>query len=289
MSNDEFEVRALATRSEYEACVELQRDIWGQDFVDVVPATILMVSQRVGGVASGAFDPSGRLVGFVFGISGFRDQVAVHWSDMLAVRPDARRRGLGRRLKLHQRETLLAAGIKKIYWSFDPLIAGNAHFNLVTLGALPVEYIVDMYGDTSSELHQGLDTDRLIIEWCLTEPAVERALAGDPRYLPDAARTGPVIPTHQTGADATALPRAPWVRLEIPADVEHLKATAPELAREWQFSFRRAFTAYLNEGQGRVIGICRDETTGRYFYAVDTTAGMGLPPSNDTPRANGAR
>ena len=289
MSNDEFEVRALATRSEYEACVELQRDIWGQDFVDVVPATILMVSQRVGGVASGAFDPSGRLVGFVFGISGFRDQVAVHWSDMLAVRPDARRRGLGRRLKLHQRETLLAAGIKKIYWSFDPLIAGNARFNLVKLGALPVEYIVDMYGDTSSELHQGLDTDRLIIEWCLTEPAVERALAGDPRYLPDAALTGPMIPTHQTGAEAIALPRAPWVRLEIPADVEHLKATAPELAREWQFSFRRAFTAYLNAGQGHVIGICRNETTERYCYAVDTTAGMALPPSDDTPRFNGAR
>ena len=94
MSNDEFEVRALATRSEYEACVELQRDIWGQDFVDVVPATILMVSQRVGGVASGAFDPSGRLVGFVFGISGLRDRVAVHWSDMLAVRPDATRRAV---------------------------------------------------------------------------------------------------------------------------------------------------------------------------------------------------
>ena len=287
MSNDEFEVRALATRSEYEACVELQRDIWGQDFVDVVPATILMVSQRVGGVASGAFDPSGRLVGFVFGISGFRDRVAVHWSDMLAVRPDARRRGLGRRLKLHQREILLAAGIKKIYWSFDPLMTGNARFNLVTLGALPVEYIVNMYGDTSSELHQGLDTDRLIIEWRLTEPAVERALAGEPRYLPDAARTGPVIPTNQTGAAATGLPRAPWVRLEIPADVEHLKATAPELAREWQSSFRRAFTAYLNEGQGCAIGIFRDETTGRYFYAVDTTAGIARPP--DTPRSDGAR
>ena len=290
MSNDEFEIRALTTRDEYEACVELQRDIWGQDFVDVVPATILMVSQRVGGVASGAFDPSGRLTGFVFGISGFRDRVAVHWSDMLAVRPDARRQGLGRRLKLHQRETLLAAGIKKVYWSFDPLMAGNARFNLVTLGALPVEYIADMYGDTSSELHQGLDTDRLIIEWRLTEPAVERALAGNPRHLPDEARTAPVISTHQTGADTTPLPPAPWVRLEIPDDAEHLKATAPEVAQKWQFSFRRVFTAYLNEGQAHVIGVCRDETTGCYFYAVDTTA-----PSDDTssisnaPRSKGAR
>ena len=123
VSDDQVTIRPLETRAEHEACVALQRDIWGQDFADVVPATILMVSQQVGGVASGAFDARGRLIGFVFGISGVRNRVTAHWSDMLAVRPEARGRGLGRRLKLHQRELLLAVGIERVYWTFDPLVA----------------------------------------------------------------------------------------------------------------------------------------------------------------------
>ena len=282
MSNDEFKIRPLANRDECEACVELQHNIWGRDFVDIVPATILIVSQRIGGVASGAFDPSGQLVGFVFGISGIRDRVGVHWSDMLAVRPHARRRGLGRRLKLHQREVLLAAGIKKVYWSFDPLVARNARFNLVTLGASPVEYVPDMYGNTASVLHQGLDTDRLVVEWRLTEPAVERALAGEPKHLPKAALTGPVVPIHPTRIDTTPLPRVPWIRLELPPDVEQLKTTALESARHWQLGLRRAFTTYLNEGHARVVGMYRDNTTKRCFYAVDTTARETVPTRDST-------
>lgn len=287
MSNDEFKIRPLANRDECEACVELQQNIWGRDFVDVVPATILMVSQRIGGVASGAFDPSGQLVGFVFGISGIRDRVGVHWSDMLAVRPHARRRGLGRRLKLHQREVLLAAGVKKVYWSFDPLVARNARFNLETLGASPVEYVPDMYGNTASVLHQGLDTDRLVVEWHLTEPGVERTLAGEPKYLPKAALTGPVVPIHPTRIDTTPLPRVPWVRLELPADIEQLKTTALESARHWQLGLRRAFTTYLNEGHARVVGMYRDNITKRCFYAVDTTARETMPTPDSTVDMSG--
>ena len=85
-------IRPFASRAECDACVRLQRETWGEDFVDVVPATILMVSQRVGGVSAGAFDADGRLLGFVFGISGIRAGELVHWSDMLAVRPEARGR-----------------------------------------------------------------------------------------------------------------------------------------------------------------------------------------------------
>ena len=286
MSADQLRIRPLETRAEYEACVALQRDIWGRDFVDVVPATILMVSQQVGGVASGAFDAEGRLVGFVFGISGVRNGVTAHWSDMLAVRPEARGCGLGRRLKLHQRELLLALGIERVYWTFDPLVARNARLNLTMLGASPLEYVPNMYGDTGSRLHRGLDTDRFIVEWRLEDPEVKRALARTPARLPAAALEGPIVtvahPSPQVGTvpvdivdpadSAVPLPDAPWVRVEIPADLGQLKTDAPDMARRWQQGVRRVFTTYLNTRHARVAGVHADTDTGRWFYIVDTTA-----------------
>ncbi len=272
MSGDDVIIRPLRSRDDCEAGVRLQRDIWGRDFADVVPATILQVSQRVGGVASGAFAPDGCLVGFVFGISGVRDGVPAHWSDMLAVRPEARRLGLGRRLKLHQRRQLLAAGVEHVYWSFDPLMARNAHLNLVALGAEPVEYVPDMYGDTASVLHRGLDTDRLIVEWRLRDPAVERILDGDPPEAPVEARAAPIATVAAAGTDPGPPPRAPWVRLELPGDIEHLKAAAPEAARRWQQHLRRAFTTYFGDPHARVAGLHRDAATGRWFYLVNTAA-----------------
>ena len=280
MSDDQVTIRPLETRAEYTACVGLQRDIWGRDFQDVVPATILMVSQQIGGVASGAFDTDGRLLGFVFGISGIRDGVAAHWSDMLAVRREARGLGLGRRLKLHQRELLLGVGVERVYWTFDPLVARNARLNLTTLGASPVEYVSNMYGNTGSRLHRGLDTDRFVVEWRLRDPAVEQILAGAPARLPAAARQGPIVTVALAGAapgapidNAAPLPDGPWVRVELPSDVAQLKANTPELARRWQLSLRRAFTTYLNARHARVTGVLANTDTGRWFYTVDTTGG----------------
>ena len=272
MPGDDFIIRPLRSRGDCEAGVQLQRDIWGRDFADVVPATILQVSQRVGGVAAGAFAPDGRLAGFVFGISGVRDGAPAHWSDMLAVRPEARRRGLGRRLKLHQRRELIAAGVERVYWSFDPLVSRNAHLNLAALGAEPVEYVPDMYGDTASVLHRGLDTDRLIVEWRLRDPAVECILDGHPPEVPAEARAAPVATVPPTGAEPAPPPRAPWVRVELPADIERLKAADPDAARRWQRHLRRAFTAYFGDPQARVAGLHHDAAAGRWFYLVHTEA-----------------
>ena len=270
VSGDDVIIRPLRSRGDCAAAVQLQRDIWGRDFADVAPATILQVCQRVGGVASGAFAPDGRLVGFVFGISGVRDGAPAHWSDMLAVRPEARRLGLGRRLKLHQRRQLLAVGVERVYWSFDPLVSRNARLNLVALGAEPVEYVPDMYGDTASVLHRGLDTDRLIVEWRLRDPVVERILDGDPPEAPAEAQAAPIATP--AGAEPAPPPRAPWVRVELPADIEHLKAAAPDAARRWQQHLRRAFTTYLDAPHTRVAGLHRDAATGRWFYLVNTAA-----------------
>jgi predicted GNAT superfamily acetyltransferase len=125
---------------------------------------LLSVSQKVGGLVAGAFSDAGDLVGFVFGLTGLRGGRIVHWSHMLAVDPDYRDRGVGRRLKLYQRECLRAAGVDRMYWSFDPLVARNAHLNLNRLGVLVEDYVTDMYADTGSDLH-AFGTDRFVASW----------------------------------------------------------------------------------------------------------------------------
>ena len=267
---DDVTLRPLASRADYDACVRLQRDIWGVDFADVVSPTLLMVSQRVGGVAAGAFDGAGRLLGFVFGISGVHGGRPAHWSDMLAVRPEARRRGLGRRLKLYQRQRLLADAIEVALWSFDPLVAANANVNINALGALPVEYIPDMYGDTGSTLHRGLATDRLVVRWRMRDARVERLLAGRADPWPSEARTAPSIDPGRSDADGP-LPDDPWVRIAAPADIDALKATDPDWARRWQETQRSAFGWYLSRGY-RVAGFRHAQPPADSHYLLTSAA-----------------
>ena len=275
---DDLTLRCLDSHADYAACVQLQRDVWGEAFADVVPATILMVAQRVGGVSAGAFDADGRLVGFVFGISGVRAGTLAHWSDMLAVRSEVRRGGLGVRLKRFQRDLLLDRGITRAYWTYDPLIAGNAHLNLTRLGAVPIEYVANMYGETGSTLHRGLETDRVVVEWRLDDPQVARALDAAPAATVDAGIAGmplvnagvvgtPLVNAGVVGmplvnADPVsrpgeaALPTAAWVRVAVPPDIVGLKAARPDDARAWQRATRRAFSWYLANGY-RVAGFHR--------------------------------
>ena len=284
-------IRSFDSRADYDACVRLQRETWGEHFVDVVPATILMVSQRVGGVSAGAFDADGRLLGFVFGISGIRDGEPAHWSDMLAVRPEARGTGLGKRLKHFQRDQLLERGIRRMLWTYDPLVARNANLNLNSLGARPVEYVVNMYGDTRSALHAGLDTDRFIVEWRLDRPAPAgaepEAENGSPGSAPGregpgtAAGTAPVVDPEWLDRERP-LPMDACVRVAAPADIDGLKATDPAGARAWRQAQRRAFTWYLANGY-RVSGFEHRQAPGDSHYFVTRVA---VPPAG-TPASAG--
>lgn len=266
-------VRLLETREEYDACVTLQRATWGERFADCVPATILMITQRIGGVTAGAFDSDGRLLGFVFGITGVRDGRPVHWSDMLAVHHDARGLGLGKRLKAYQREVLLKKGVEMAYWTYDPLVARNAHLNLNTLGARPIEYVPNMYGDTGSSLHIGLDTDRLVVEWPLADPQVERILAGQPPAAPRQADDAPIVTVSREAE--VRLGGAPWVRVEIPADILRLKVESLDRSRAWQRTVREAFLHYLPAGY-RVAAFYRDAAEGRCFYVLTSEHGASM-------------
>ena len=236
-------IRALRGAAEYAACVELQRRTWGEQFAELVPPSMLMVSQEMGGVASGAFDGD-RLAGFVFGISGVRDGELAHWSDMLAVDPAYRGHGLGRRLKLHQRDLLLGLGIRLMVWTYDPLVARNAHLNLSTLGAIARTYKRDAYGASNSPLHAGIGTDRLLAEWRLDSDRVIHRLEGrgadDEPAPPLLAVPEPGDPFPRPGPFSPAPGHPERVGVAVPADIDALKAADLALARAWRASVREA-------------------------------------------------
>lgn len=254
-------LRALKTHEEYAACVQLQRETWGMEYGDCVPASILKVSQLVGGVSGGAFTDDGRLVGFVYGLTGLRDGHMIHWSHMLAVAGDFRNHGVGRRLKEYQREVLRGLGIEMIYWTFDPLVARNAHLNLNRLGTQVEEYVPDMYGDTGSELH-AFGTDRFVVSW--------RVKPTGPRDLPEPPAAWLKAPL-ANGADAssngTGEVEGPLMRIEVPPDVETMRVSE---AQAWRDATRPQFVRLLASGY-RVAGFVADHGP-RCFYVLERTA-----------------
>jgi predicted GNAT superfamily acetyltransferase len=174
----EIEVRHCHSLAEYEECVRLERLTWGEDIT--VPAAIFVVAHHTGGQVLGAFDGA-RMVGFTLALAGLRDTQRFLHSHMAAVLPDFQNRGVGRRLKLFQRQDALKRGIPLVEWTFDPLELKNAHFNLARLGAISRRYLPDCYGVTKSPLHAGLPTDRLVAEWWLDSARVKGILADNPR------------------------------------------------------------------------------------------------------------
>jgi predicted GNAT superfamily acetyltransferase len=160
---------------ELEACVALQKEVWNFDDVDLVPLRMFVVSQKIGGQTIGAFQGD-ELVGFAFSIPGSRAGHAYLHSHMLAVRDSFRNHGLGRRLKLAQRDDAMQQGFELLEWTFDPLEIKNAHLNLSRLGAIARRYSVNHYGHSSSPLQGGLPTDRLVAEWWLKSRRVVNLL-----------------------------------------------------------------------------------------------------------------
>jgi predicted GNAT superfamily acetyltransferase len=251
------DLRDLTTLDEFQACVELQRAVWGEGFGEVVPAALLKVSQQVGGVAAAAFTSEGEVVGFVYGLTGIRNGRPSHWSHMLGVRSSHRALGIGLRLKLFQRQRLLAQDVREMRWTFDPLVAGNAHFNLNLVGAAVEAYVAQMYGDTGSGFHT-FGTDRLIARWNLDDPPGASPYGPDPVVDWDAA---PVLnPDRSASADSPRLDgrRPPAVRIRIPRNVfvpEHRGQLSP---LEWRRTTRQAFLQALDHGY-RVAGFARSE------------------------------
>jgi len=168
-------VRNCGGLDEMRACVALQKEVWGFSDIELVPLRMFVVAERVGGQVIGAFEGS-VLVGFAFAIPAIRHKHPYLYSHMLAVRKAYRDSGLGRRLKLFQREEALSRGFDLMEWTFDPLEIKNAYLNIEKLGAIVRRYNVNQYGITSSPLQGGLPTDRLVAEWWLKSKRVEHLL-----------------------------------------------------------------------------------------------------------------
>lgn len=279
-------LRHLHSEADYRACVRLQEETWGEGFSERVPSAILKIAQELGGVSAGAFDAEGRLVGFVFGMTGVRNGAMVHWSDMLAVVPSAAGTGVATALKAFQREAVLAVGVDEMYWTFDPLRARNAYLNLEKLGAVVREYRTDMYGSSDSPLHRGVGTDRFLALWCLESARVQARLAVSLEGHPAAAiatiatrggdaaddaadDTEEVLPVssggpHPVPGDPREGRAAPRITVPVPSDIGVIMDDDPALAVAWRTATRHVFTHYLPRGY-EVRGFRRGPVVSHYI------------------------
>ncbi len=230
-----LELRHCHSTEEFDACVRLQKEVWGFEDIELVPLRLFVVASKIGGQVIGCFDRE-EMVGFALSIPGSRAGHAYLHSHMLAVREGHRNAGIGRRLKLAQRDDALARGFDLIEWTFDPLEIKNAFLNLERLGAIARRYNVNQYGVASSPLWGGMQTDRLVAEWWLRSERVKTLLA--------------------TGSHPHS---AAEVRITVPAEVHEWKAN-PETrdkAREVQVRNRAHFLEAFARGLA-VLGLERN-------------------------------
>jgi predicted GNAT superfamily acetyltransferase len=247
----EIVVRHCTTLEEFEEAVLIEHATWGKD-ISVV-SSIFVVAHHTGGQVLGAFDGK-RMLGFTLALIGVRRGETFLHSHMTAVQPEFRDYGIGRRLKLFQRQDALQRGIKLVEWTFDPLEAKNAHFNLMRLGAVARRWIPNCYGVTESPLHGSLPTDRLVAEWRLDSERVKSIVAGNPMSVSKAAE-----------------------RVEFPADFSRIRDTNLDVATEIQSKVREQFEALLAKGYA-ATGI--ETRHGVATYTLEPSgeiAGLSLP------------
>jgi predicted GNAT superfamily acetyltransferase len=224
--SSEISIRQIESFSELRAVEELQKEVWGIPDLDVVPLTHLIAAKAAGGVLLGAFDGV-TLAGFVYGFVAEEDGEMAHHSHMLAVKHAYRNFNLGYKLKLAQREEVLAQGINLITWTFDPLQSLNAHFNFTKLGVISDRYVINFYGEEAASFLHQTGTDRFWVKWLLTSDRVVKRLNSTKSEL-------------ENPADK--------LLVEIPGDINALLQESPEEALEWRQRTRQEFTEAIDAG-----------------------------------------
>jgi predicted GNAT superfamily acetyltransferase len=282
-----MKLRDVSSIEECRAVTDLQVAVWGRDS-EVVPASVLFVSAKRGGILIGAYgDGERELVGFVWSMPGRRDGRPTHWSHMLGVAPAARGQGVGEALKWAQRERAIQQGVDLIEWTFDPLQAPNAHLNFSRLGAIATTYLVNAYGEMTGPLHRGTPTDRLVAEWWVTEAKRRRvSFSGDLEKKTPDVFSPRVIATHPAGdwrgcgaADTGC--ESPSVLVPVPARFTEMQQREPDLARAWRQATREVFTAYFGRGYRAVDFVLnREQGGGAYLLTIQESSNFEVRTSN---------
>lgn len=230
--------------------MRIQLLTWGESLV--VPISMFVVAHHTGGQVLGAFDGP-KMVGFTQALAGVRHGQPFLHSHMTAVIEEYRDRGVGRRLKLFQRQDALKRGIKLVEWTFDPLELKNAHFNFVRLGAVARRLIPNCYGITDSALHAGLPTDRLVAEWWLDSDRVKNILADNP------------LPV-----------KGPATRISLPSNIGEIKVRDHEAGARIQSAAREQFRKYFGGGCVATSLEKHGETTDYIIEPAVAVAGLAL-------------
>jgi predicted GNAT superfamily acetyltransferase len=215
------EIRELSSHPELREAVALQKTIWGFDDADLIPFRMMVVATKIGGQLLGGF-VDGKMVAFCLAIPGLKPLAKPYLhSHMLGVLPEYRNAGIGRSLKLRQRDDALARGLDLIEWTFDPLELKNAYFNIERLGAIVRRYERNQYGLSSSRLHGGLPTDRCVAEWWIRKPRERIELAE---------------------------------RISVPADIAEARAMQSKIADRFERCFARGLTVFGMENGCYLLG-----------------------------------
>jgi predicted GNAT superfamily acetyltransferase len=238
----EVSIRVLHDLKDFVDTVVVQREVWGFSDTDLVPPRLMTVSTHIGGLVLGAYD-GGRMIGFSLAIPGVKPGGKAYWhSHMTGILPAFQNHGIGRRIKLQQRQEARRAGIALIEWTFDPLEIRNAHFNIERLGVVVRHFVPNQYGITSSRLHGGLPTDRLVAEWFVSSPRVEA-----------------IVDRGET------VERRSEASVEVPAEIDQWRRQDVEQARQAQDRIRTEFQQLLARGLG-VVGYRRTASGGAFEF-----------------------
>jgi predicted GNAT superfamily acetyltransferase len=223
-------IRHCTTLAEFNQCVALEHLTWGEQ--RVVPSAMFVVAQETGGQIFGAYEKPApgaaeKLVGFLMAVAGIHGKRVFLHSHMTAVFPEYQNRGIGRRLKLAQRDDALARSIPLVEWTFDPLEVRHAYFNILRLGAVMRRFIPNCYGVTESPMHAGLPTDRLVAEWWVDTDRVKGIVAGTAQK---------------------ALRRGAVERVALPANIGEIKQRDRGAAEKIQTGIREKFLRLFADG-----------------------------------------
>lgn len=248
VAGDEFTIRECISLDDFQKCVDLERRVWKNEDIDVMPVRLYQVSKACNAPTIGAFTSRGRLVAFGHTTIALRDGRASYHSHMLAVEADLRDQNLGYKIKLAQRRHALAAGVELIFWTFDPLISRNAHFNINKLGVVLRHYERNYYGQgVSTGFHADVPTDRVIAEWWVSSDHVKTVLRGETPELPN----------------LTA-------EIEIPDDIDGIRSRSTDEHLEWRIQVREQFETQFAAGV-IACGFSRDPArrVGHYLLSPD--------------------